>query len=1123
MNELRLKSVFIGFILALFILPMAYAVTGGTHHNSTDLIGDWHTDTGSGTNASDDSGNAIHGTLVNTPAWVAGYNSTSGLDYEDASSESVTLGLNPYSNADVATGTLMLWTKLENPSGSQDEVVFTLEGVLSIQYDNSANKFECYIYDGSSVSDQVGADISGWQHIAITWNSSGFTCYQNATGFGFNSQGSPIVDSYERNGRIGGFHSAAAGFFYDGLIDEVRIFDTILTSSEIQLQMDLNATGLGAPAPPVDSPPTVTLNTPADTSFSDTQTILFNATPIDDNGFTNLTLYTNESGTFQIEQVNTSAVVNSTVNTISHNVGTEAIILWNMQVCDDNATPQCAFAAANFTVTVDTTAPSVSLASPTNITYPFDQLWVLLDYTITEANLDQSSYSLDGAANVSLNNLTGNLNITGLIAGSHDIEVFANDSAGNSDSTQIFFTIIENDAPDIFINSPTNTTYWNSSVFINVTIVHMDAHGQFCEIYNDSNLLTNISNITAYNNTWNGLTIGTHNLTVFCNDGFDTNTSTTLFTVDAWNFWVQNSDDNSFYQNFTLAFDNGTATSNQVVTTFNLSIIPTELPQGDNNITVSGTGFETTSFAGFSINASQDVNHTFSVDPSAILINFFNERTLARITNPLTVTFTNSSTTFVDGVINQFVSSTGGDDPALMCDRNTTSFTHTDIAADELNTTCYVSVDNTTATIFVVYKRTQDVASGLAIAIHTEFFNTDTSNWDSINITSVPSTDTSKNTISFTLNNTNRFYDGTMRIRTVHAGGNNDDMDVFEVYASHLLTIQHGYLEVPNANPVTIRAEDIDLLNEFPERFYFVQIDSNTRTTLNIYLIEEAFAQQVTWTVVSALTGVGLQDATLTLRKSIGGADVTVAQKITDSGGAATIWLDCSATYTYTVAKLGFGTFSGTLSGCNNPTVGMGERITLPFTFVYEDIEYTIHPPNTGLMKGDTLDINFTINSLNGSLTNFGMQVFAPNGTSIFSQTISGSPSGGSTLYSVNTTAITGQVTVTAFFLKSGFDQQNISQTYNIFDNTAQNYSIVVLFERVNDNTYEIEESSIGVIVIFILIMVMAAAAEVVIVGGSIVGLIALGLLTGLDFFTWGQFFAVALTWIGFMYLRWRT
>jgi len=89
--------------------------------------------------------------------------------------------------------------------------------------------------------------------------------------------------------------------------------------------------------------------------------------------------------------------------------------------------------AVSFTIA---TPPTITLVSPANRTY--SQTNVPLDFTVDKA-VSWAGYSLDGKLNVTA---TGETTLTNLASGTHNITVYANDTFGNSVSSQtVTFTV----------------------------------------------------------------------------------------------------------------------------------------------------------------------------------------------------------------------------------------------------------------------------------------------------------------------------------------------------------------------------------------------------------------------------------------------------------------------------------------------------------------------------------------------------------------------------------------------------------------------------------------------------------------------------------------------------------
>jgi hypothetical protein len=97
------------------------------------------------------------------------------------------------------------------------------------------------------------------------------------------------------------------------------------------------------------------------------------------------------------------------------------------------------FAFVNFTI--DTTPPSVLILSPEASTY--DTSDVPLNFTVNES-VSQVAYSLDGQGNVTV---SGNMTLTELSDGAHNIAVYAWDDAGNVGASEtVYFSIKQPEA-----------------------------------------------------------------------------------------------------------------------------------------------------------------------------------------------------------------------------------------------------------------------------------------------------------------------------------------------------------------------------------------------------------------------------------------------------------------------------------------------------------------------------------------------------------------------------------------------------------------------------------------------------------------------------------------------------
>ena len=237
-----------------------------------------------------------------------------------------------------------------------------------------------------------------------------------------------------------------------------------------------------------------------------------------ENGNLLATETTNSSG-YAVHQVNTNTLSNG-VHTLKCNITDNSSLYYNNTQENEDST----------SITVDSAAPEVSIDYPVNESN-YTSSTLDLNYTITDDNPDSCWYNLDGA--VSNESLPGcsNDQLTGLSDGVHNITVYANDTAGNENSSWIWFRVDAN-APSITTHSPQNTTYISQQVYSNVST---DEPSSWCGYSRDSqaNVTMTQENSSYYYNQ-STISEGAHNITFYCNDTYGNmgSSTTTYFTVD---------------------------------------------------------------------------------------------------------------------------------------------------------------------------------------------------------------------------------------------------------------------------------------------------------------------------------------------------------------------------------------------------------------------------------------------------------------------------------------------------------------------------------------------------------------------------------------------------------------
>ena len=140
----------------------------------------------------------------------------------------------------------------------------------------------------------------------------------------------------------------------------------------------------------------VTLNTPTNNALVNSKTINFTYTPVWNSSIVikNCTLYGNFSGTWEVNNSNSTPVVNDTINGIVNTVNADGTYIWNV-VCFNETGTVNDTDVSNYTVTVDTTPPVLNETMPVNNTYIYGSSSELFQVKVTDLNLNTSNVTLN--------------------------------------------------------------------------------------------------------------------------------------------------------------------------------------------------------------------------------------------------------------------------------------------------------------------------------------------------------------------------------------------------------------------------------------------------------------------------------------------------------------------------------------------------------------------------------------------------------------------------------------------------------------------------------------------------------------------------------------------------------
>jgi hypothetical protein len=199
-----------------------------------NLAGWWKLDTTSGTTAIDWSGYGNNGTIKGNPQWVEGFDGGAiefnGSDYIDLPTDII--------GSDA--GSVTMWIKTEQSNVGM--ILYGSDGTGGNGYGDenemhvnidSGGIVELFIefVDSDASAETTVVNDNSWQHVAATWDINGqIMLYLNG--------GEPVTanhtgNNFQFSGRLRLGAPNASERFYIGSLDDVRLYDRVLSVEEI--------------------------------------------------------------------------------------------------------------------------------------------------------------------------------------------------------------------------------------------------------------------------------------------------------------------------------------------------------------------------------------------------------------------------------------------------------------------------------------------------------------------------------------------------------------------------------------------------------------------------------------------------------------------------------------------------------------------------------------------------------------------------------------------------------------------------------------------------------------------------------------------------------------------------
>lgn len=213
------------------------------------LVAHWSLDEGSGTLAADSSPNGLDASITGAAVWRAGQRGSA----LHLGAEPAFLQVPAAAALDLTDAlTLAAWVRPIQSTGVS-QMLFSKDNAWELEIGKTGPQSYSLRFDNTVVGQGLSpVELGVWQHIAVTWDGSVVRYFHNGESDGSTPYTGLLPSAASDLGLGGRPTDTASGgptFFFDGALDEARIYRRALDAAEIATLFTAEASDLQAPSP----------------------------------------------------------------------------------------------------------------------------------------------------------------------------------------------------------------------------------------------------------------------------------------------------------------------------------------------------------------------------------------------------------------------------------------------------------------------------------------------------------------------------------------------------------------------------------------------------------------------------------------------------------------------------------------------------------------------------------------------------------------------------------------------------------------------------------------------------------------------------------------------------------